>query len=700
MKRIVLFTFLVLPFFARAQWSQIASPKFEVIKSAGHTLWGYAKFLIYVSEDNGNTWRPAFPGVIIAPDQPLRYVTIIDENCALATYSPNKVITYAYTSDRGLTWVDITPLASEPPTLMNLSANNTSLGNENTMFFGKKTGSICYYSLTGGIKRLHKTNDLGATWTSADAPTTPDFFSVAFSPSGDMYGITGTDPNGIQTVYRSTDEGATWGMQGIAHNAYEPWSFVIDSCDNRSLYVYGNDRPANGGNFQNEGCDVLFSRNEGKDWRTVLSYEFREYDPSFGVNYDSAGDCLAVSPNAVYAAHYAGIQRSADHGCLWQNIGGPHVRDEVQGIAALDDTIIFALDDGKQLWRTLNAGGFPIKPAPLSFTPDTVFKGDTLFGCADRMSRLVVAQGSSCPTPHLVSQSITGIGAEHYSIADSMPTDIFCGDTARIEFFVKGYSPMDAAYELHFSDGSTKAIPLKGSYTLGVGVMRAVLSSANASQDTIGADVRIPIILSRSPDITSADISVHFDTALVEYVHSIDMNGNKVDLFTDLARGFSHLEFSSGSLAGAGDTVGYAIFNSYIGNSGCTTIHFDSLSIVSNLQTVCAVDTNSSALATICAASGCGNDIIAHYLRYGKINAFSISPNPTSGTFTITFSRPPENATIEIYDALGRLRSSTVPVENGAKKISIDVSHLPAGIYFVSVSTNALLSTLPIEIMK
>jgi photosystem II stability/assembly factor-like uncharacterized protein len=698
MKRIVFFTFFFLPLCASAQWTQIPSQKFEAIKSAGHTLWGYSPTIIFVSEDYGNSWRPALPGT--GAVSKIYHLTVIDENSAIATYQSNSVIGFDYTTDRGLNWTNIPPLASEPPTLLNISANNTDLGNENTMFFGKKTGSICYYSLTGGIKRLHKSTDLGVTWSSVDAPTTPDLFSVAFSPTGDMYGITGNDVNGVAKVFHSTDEGATWLEQSQAQNAYEPWSFVIDSCDNRSLYVYGNDRPANGGNFQNEGCDVLFSPNEGKDWKTTLSYEFREYDPSFGVTYDSAGDCLAVSPNAVYAAHYAGIHRSADHGCSWQNIGGPHVVDEVQGIAALDDTIIFALDDGKQLWRTVNAGGFPITPTPLSFTPDTVFKGDTLFGCGDRISRLVVAQGSSCPTQHLISQSITGIGAEHYSIADSMPSDIFCGDTARIEFFVNGYMPMNAAYELHFSDGSAKIIPLNGNYTVGVGVMRAMLSSANATQDTIGADVRIPIILSHSPDITSADISVHFDTSLVEYVHSVDMNGNAVDLFIDLAHGSSRLAFSSGKLAAAGDTIGYAIFHSYIGNGGCTNVRFDSLSIISNLQIVCAVDTNSSALATICAAAGCGNDIIAHYLRYGKVNAFSLSPNPTSGKFTITFSRPSENTTVEIYDILGNLRSSTVPVETGAKEINIDASHLPAGIYFVRVTTKALRATLPVEIIK
>ncbi|BDS15617.1 T9SS type A sorting domain-containing protein [Aureispira anguillae] len=64
-------------------------------------------------------------------------------------------------------------------------------------------------------------------------------------------------------------------------------------------------------------------------------------------------------------------------------------------------------------------------------------------------------------------------------------------------------------------------------------------------------------------------------------------------------------------------------------------------------------------------------------------NAFSIYPNPSSGAFTIHFEKQPLNATIQIFDIMGRLQKS-IPANNPIQVI--DASELESGVYLVVVS--------------
>jgi hypothetical protein len=70
-------------------------------------------------------------------------------------------------------------------------------------------------------------------------------------------------------------------------------------------------------------------------------------------------------------------------------------------------------------------------------------------------------------------------------------------------------------------------------------------------------------------------------------------------------------------------------------------------------------------------------------------NSFSLFPNPSTGLLNVRYSGGIANSsTIQFYDISGRqLQSETIPVLNEGQQLVFDISHLPAGIYFVSIES-------------
>jgi len=62
---------------------------------------------------------------------------------------------------------------------------------------------------------------------------------------------------------------------------------------------------------------------------------------------------------------------------------------------------------------------------------------------------------------------------------------------------------------------------------------------------------------------------------------------------------------------------------------------------------------------------------------------FTVYPNPSKGLFTLHFDVMPSNATIQIFDVMGRLRKSMVVTQN---QQTINASELENGVYIIVVS--------------
>jgi len=108
------------------------------------------------------------------------------------------------------------------------------------------------------------------------------------------------------------------------------------------------------------------------------------------------------------------------------------------------------------------------------------------------------------------------------------------------------------------------------------------------------------------------------------------------------------------------------------------------------IDTLSYTVTNSCGAVTatyIVAVKACTNEVN----NVTASNAISIFPNPGDGTFTITFSSPVNGqAQVVVTNLMGEKVASPQPSPRGEGDVTqhIDVSGLPAGVYFVGVVTN------------
>jgi uncharacterized repeat protein (TIGR01451 family) len=86
----------------------------------------------------------------------------------------------------------------------------------------------------------------------------------------------------------------------------------------------------------------------------------------------------------------------------------------------------------------------------------------------------------------------------------------------------------------------------------------------------------------------------------------------------------------------------------------------------------------------------------------GKTAGFTVYPNPANTVFYIAISSDKNmNAEMQLTDMTGKtLLTRTVELQAGAQNIGTDINSLSAGVYFVSVKANGILSTQKLVIVK
>jgi hypothetical protein len=75
-------------------------------------------------------------------------------------------------------------------------------------------------------------------------------------------------------------------------------------------------------------------------------------------------------------------------------------------------------------------------------------------------------------------------------------------------------------------------------------------------------------------------------------------------------------------------------------------------------------------------------------MEFQEVNA--LYPNPTSGQFSVTFSKSVSNASITITDANGK---RVQQVKATGNKVDFDLSAMASGIYFVQIAENGAVIT-------
>lgn len=71
-----------------------------------------------------------------------------------------------------------------------------------------------------------------------------------------------------------------------------------------------------------------------------------------------------------------------------------------------------------------------------------------------------------------------------------------------------------------------------------------------------------------------------------------------------------------------------------------------------------------------------------------EANNFSISPNPSSGEFLISFKETPADGNVEIVNTLGeKIFSEKI---SNVSEMKMNLGKIPAGLYFVRLNNNTI----------
>lgn len=216
---------------------------------------------LYRSTDDGATWQVANNGLDATPGIGALYTNGTD----LIAFGR-----HVYRStDQGLTWTQITttPLAYPPK-------------------YGCRIGDRFYFSSDGNLNVLVSRWDLGASQYTDIAPGLPDTWTSTIfgNAAGDVF------INKARSLYRSTDNGATWIEQSaIGMLGAEVYSLLVEE----DLVICGG----------YEG--IHRSTDAGATWQRVASPEYTSVSG------------LHKNGNTVLAATSNGLLRSNDGGVSW-----------------------------------------------------------------------------------------------------------------------------------------------------------------------------------------------------------------------------------------------------------------------------------------------------------------------------------------------------------------------------------------------
>ncbi len=721
-KYLITFFFIISTFsYAHSQWARQFSnspqprsmDRFQVKDGV---IWGCGNKALYVSDDQGISWRDVAPINLLSdarfgnypPTSPSLWgLTVISGDSAIAIcMKDNKgMFVYNLTTDRGKSWKEFFLPDSQgiyrPPNQFFIPSNRF-----NSILKGARSNALFLQSVDGnGDVIIFRTTDVGKTWTTSSHSITelPYLDSWTISPCGDIFGMKWQFEGSYEAaIFKSSDDGVTWKKQGHTTNGFAAGSWWMSSqliSDGMNLYLHSPNETypdtALGFGYVSE-AKVYSSTDEGVTWSDKLVSTI-----NVNRNLDSISASICSTPHAVYNSSSHGILRSTDRGLSWQNIGGPIVPNyyfDLPSFIAVNDSVLIALDKDNHFWRTTNAGGYPFDPT-ITGIPNKLFDFDTVTLCDSIVIRSAAIHTQRCPPLHIIYQLIRGKDSTNYSIEDSLPATLLSEDTIRIKFIPRDTGIFLAEYYALLSDGSQVVIPFKG-HSNGLPPITAFFDheKISYSQDTIGGEIAVPILLHRSEDLTSLSMNLGFDTSVLEYMGTASKSGSKIGEVMLPGAGQYKLNFQSTDFT-TSDTLGFSVFHVYIGNSGCTNVHFSAINLQSSQPHICSPIVDTGILINICSAASCGRDILSKYMRYRTIPNITITPNPSQGIMSIGSDKNVD-ASIQIIDALGNIRQEYSGAMLTPKGFVIDIATFPNGTYEAVVKYSSGSTLLRFIILK
>ncbi len=644
--------------------------------------WGPA----LISKDGGQTWQSTdglvdFDSYSIEIDScnaPYLYVT--NENYWQWTHIDKPHISRIFvSSDFGSSW-------QEPFSELSCISGGFS-SSKNAQYAGTRTGGIL------------RSTDRGSTWTNIGGPMSIEDSRTIVAASDNL--IFALDSNG--SIWETFNSGGDSVRPAILFSASPDTLFTFDSisCDNikRTVqFVRGSCTPPSvlgwsitgldSSSFQasglsNDSISVTLNgiKQGSQHAQLVLTLDNGTSDTvALGGYVTIPPNTLAASPATLFSSDTIAcdsLTRSVvfnRSGCSPPSISsfaivGADSASFKASNLSYDSILVtlYGIKSGKQnaqLVLSLNNGsrdtvdliGDVMFPANvLNASPSTLFSSDTTL--CDSITKSALFMRSGCSPPSVANYAIVGQDSSAFTVNNLYP------DSISVTLSGAKIGNQQAELVLVLDNGSSDTIQLAGY----VGLFHSDLSmtTPNVHTDTLGATVAVPITINGLERAENVDLILHYDGS-VNYLGSFSPTGVRLDIPGDSSRGRSVLSISG---ATSGAVLGYAKFNVFNDSSQAAHATFDSITVLTQTSP-CEYSMPAPVTSTITTLSGCSIPILSQLIHLGVEPAFSIVPNPTTGSVWISSNTDVGDVTIEVYDVLGEERSvtkssiqSVVPIE-------------------------------------
>src|SRR5579883_103079 len=510
------------------------------------------------------------------------------------------------------------------------------------------------YTLEWASNAIYRTSDGGKNWQPHITGTSELTFDVTADGSLVVVG------NG--SVLRSSDAGVTWNTSP-GRVASDCWTLVADPSDRSQLYCTEED------NSSSRTVSLYASSDGGNSW--VMGYS----------NTDVAGSLTIANCIAFAGTRRHGILRTVDHGASWSSAGGPSDVCDNRGLIALNANRILALDNYGSIWETLNGGDSILPEGTLNLSTHSLFNKDSLT-CFGIDTAQVLFSGIGCTIPTVQSVKIIGADSQSYHVVGQTPNSLRVSFQAQHSGEHHGYLVITSSNNGY----DTIALTGKGSPSLTISPM-----TQDQSNDTVGGLVEIPITISGLSQPYDVELSLHYRGDLL-YQGSYDANGNRADIPLEEQPGRSRIRIQT---IQPNSTAAYARFSVFT-DTTVPQVTFDSIVILS--MNACVMLEPTTVTSTITPPTTCGSIELSQVV-HGGMPSFSIRPNPTNGQITIESSKDIDNATIDIYDALGVKQLSISSALKAGSTMPL-LLPLTEGIYVVRINSPMGSATQKIVIKK
>ncbi len=532
--------------------------------------------------------------------------------------------------------------------------------------------------------------DEGKTWVYAVQTPGSNGFAACDSVILITAGTVGTAGQQL----RSTDAGITW-VQSYSRTVYplgvESWQPYADTV--RKLFYQEQDAT------DGEPSDGFYqSSDSGFSWRAV-SY-FASYFTADGTSeFGGPNGCIAGdAAGNLYIQKIAdgeGVFVSSDSGNTWTSICGPSNKWDTR-FCVFNNTLFAGgyIDDSEGIWAlSLNE--------PREILLDTA---TAILGSKCNAVNKPFYFGSTFPCPNSVTlDSVTVNGSPAFTAQSDSNQQVGINGLDSIMVHYQAQTPYDtAALIFHFVENGIahdSAVTIYGVAAAPVDVslyLKPTTITAHA-----GDTIDIPIYISGNGTLsgmTSATIPLVLDMQTLTPVGFFPSAGFLLSAPISYSNGIESIQLQGQNITLAGETL--------VGNLQCIVYLSDTLTAQVSLSptTVNSDDPRCLSLSTSTDAvditlTGCGDSTILAVMHHEPLFSIqSIVPNPAQNEIRVSGTGL-SNVAMELYDVLGNLTTPR-PLLEKEGEITLDVSPLPPGIYYLRFSSEGYVETRSISIQR